>query len=255
MLSDDKAPVMLTRRTLHDGVYLNLRESLMAGEFAPGTRLTAREVAEKMGTSVMPVREAFRQLTAQRALEPLSTGATRVPILDAGNIADIMELRQEVEGLAVRRAATRITAAQCHAASTANDEMLMAIRRRNPRDEAKANEHFHFCIYRAAASDELLHFIQHLWVRIGPCLFALLREERAEGRKPNRFPAAHHEALLEAMRRHDPEKAAAALRADLTAAASVLAQTSHNQESTTRAESVRPTPQSRLRLRGRRRKG
>jgi DNA-binding GntR family transcriptional regulator len=222
-MSSQMAPVVLTRRTLQDGVYLNLRESLMAGEFPPGTRLTAREVAEKMGTSVMPVREAFRQLTAQRALEPLSTGATRVPILDAGKIAEIMEVRLEVEGLAVRRAATRMTADQCSALSSANDEMLAAIRRQDPSEEARTNREFHFCIYRAAGSEELLRVIEHLWVRIGPCLFALLQEERKGGKRPNRAPATHHAAMIEAMRKHDPEKAAAALRADLAAAAAIFA--------------------------------
>src|SRR5579864_1017285 len=71
--------VRLSRRTLQDNVYEYVRESLMGGQYAPGDRLTAREVASALGTSVMPVREAFRRLTSEGALEPQSTGATRVP--------------------------------------------------------------------------------------------------------------------------------------------------------------------------------
>jgi DNA-binding GntR family transcriptional regulator len=217
------SPAALTRRTLQDGVYLNLRDGIMSGEFPPGTRLTAREIAERMGTSVMPVREAFRRLTAQRALEPLSTGATRVPIIDSGKIAEIMEVRLEVEGLAVRRAATRISADQCRALISANSEMLAAIRRHDPQTEAMANEQFHFCIYRAAESEELLRVIEQLWMRIGPCLFALLQTERKAGEGRLRGVATHHSAMIEAMRKRDPDKAVAALRADLASAAAVFA--------------------------------
>src|SRR5579871_2130348 len=51
----------MTRRTLQDNVYAYLREGLMTGEFAPGDHLTIRNVAAVVGTSVMPVREAFRR--------------------------------------------------------------------------------------------------------------------------------------------------------------------------------------------------
>src|SRR5690242_8029537 len=56
-------PPPLIRRTLQHNVYDYLRESLATGELAPGQRLTIRDVAERIGTSIMPVREAFRRLT------------------------------------------------------------------------------------------------------------------------------------------------------------------------------------------------
>jgi DNA-binding GntR family transcriptional regulator len=222
MPSESSSPI-LTRQTLQDGIFLKLREALMSGQFVPGMRLTAREIAESMGTSVMPVREAFRRLTALGALEPLSTGATRVPLMDPGKIADIMEVRMQVEGLAARRAATRITAEQFRILGTANDDMLAAMRRKEPNAEARANEQFHFCIYSAAGSEELLRVIEHLWLRIGPYLFALLEEERKSGDSRTRRPATHHAAILEAMRLHDPDKAETALRADLMGTASFFA--------------------------------
>src|SRR5882672_6640432 len=103
MASKAKFDTRVTRSTLQDGVYTFIREALMSGEFVPGTRLTAREIAERTGTSVMPVREAFRRLMSEGALEPLSTGATRVPVLDLLKLQDITEIRLTVEGLAARR--------------------------------------------------------------------------------------------------------------------------------------------------------
>jgi DNA-binding GntR family transcriptional regulator len=210
-----KAASGLIRQTLQDGIYLRLRESLMSGAFVPGMRLTAREVSESMGTSVMPVREAFRRLTALGALEPLSTGATRVPLMDAGKIADIMELRLDLEALAARRAAVRIKDEQFAALELANEAMLAAIRRKDIRDEARANEQFHFCIYSAAGSEELLRVIEHLWLRIGPCLLALLEEQSKSSDNNAQNQIAHHAAIIDALRRHDPDQAAQALRADL----------------------------------------
>jgi DNA-binding GntR family transcriptional regulator len=84
------------RRTLQDNVYDYLREGLMAGEFAPGERLTVRGIAGTIGVSVMPVREAFRHLTSEGALQPLSTGAIRVPVFDLPKLQDIIEIRLNV---------------------------------------------------------------------------------------------------------------------------------------------------------------
>jgi len=221
-MPSQNSPVPLMRRTLQDGIYNNLRDALMSGEFLPGQRLTAREVAENMGTSVMPVREAFRRLIAQGALEPLSTGATRVPIMDSGKIADVMEIRLEVEGLAVRRAATRISTEQFGELALANEQMLAARQQQDPKAEARANERFHFALYRAAGSEELLRIIEHLWLRIGPCLFALLEEKRQEDGRAHR-PAIQHAAIMDALRQRDPDRAVAALRDDLTDAAAFFA--------------------------------
>lgn len=219
-----KRAIPLVLHTLQDSVYVSLRDSLMCGEFVPGKRLTAREIAESMGTSAMPVREAFRRLIAQGALEPLSTGAPRVPTFDSSKLADVMEVRAEVEGLAIRRAATRITDEQLQEVISANEQMLAARRQRDPKVEARANEAFHFNIYRAAGSEELLRVIEYLWLRIGPCLFAMLEAERKafeRSRKPG--PGAHHAAIIEALRRRKADDAVAALRSDLAAAATFFA--------------------------------
>jgi DNA-binding GntR family transcriptional regulator len=124
----------------------------MAGQFTPGERLTVRGVASATGTSVMPVREAFRRLTSEGALEPLASGAIRVPTFDLRRLQDLTEIRLTVEGLAARLAAQRIRGAEFQALERCNEEVQRALDRRDIAAEAKANEHFHFCIYRAAPS-------------------------------------------------------------------------------------------------------
>jgi DNA-binding GntR family transcriptional regulator len=191
----------------------------MSGEFAPGDRLTVRGIAERMGTSVMPVREALRRLTAAGALEPLSTGATRVPVLDFGRLQDIMEIRATMEGLAARRAAERITENEFRRLIEVNNEVMEAARSGDVAVEVRANERFHFIIYRAAGSEELLRIIQLLWVQIGPYLLWLLRRGVPEKPRSVRVAFRYHKEIIEALRLRDGPAAEAALKSDLSVAA------------------------------------
>ena len=194
----------------------------MGGQYAPGDRLTARGVASALGTSVMPVREAFRRLTSEGALEPQSTGATRVPAFDLSKLRDLTEIRLTVEGLAARRAARRVTAEQISTIEQRNAELLRAAARKDRAREARINEQFHFCIYKSAQSVELLRIIEHLWLQMGPYLSWLLIQghwpERTRGVRAYR----HHKDIIQGLRRHNADQTEAALRADLLNAANVL---------------------------------
>lgn len=218
-----RPPPQLVRRTLQDNVYEYLREALMAGEFAPGERLTVRGVAAAIGTSVMPVREAFRRLTTEGALEPLSTGATRVPVFDLPKLQDVQEIRMNVEGLAVRRAANRITEDELQQLEQCNSALQAACVAEDWATEAKINERFHFIIYRAAQSADLLRIIESLWLKVGPYLAWLLRNQdqwRIKARGPKSF--RHHREIILALRRHDADQAESAIRSDLMTSANVF---------------------------------
>jgi DNA-binding GntR family transcriptional regulator len=212
----------LVRRTLQDNVYDYIREGLMTGEFGPGEHLTVRGVAAAIGTSVMPVREAFRRLTSEGALEPLSTGATRVPVFDLLKLQDLTEIRLTVEGLAARRAATRMTADEFAELERCNIQVQDAIASGSVAAEARANEQFHFCVYRAARSTELLRIIEHLWLQIGPYLSWLLKQGRWPKSSRGARAFRHHRDIVLALRRQDAAAAEAALRTDLIVAADVL---------------------------------
>jgi DNA-binding GntR family transcriptional regulator len=190
----------------------------MSGEFAPGERLTVRQVAALTQTSVMPVREAFRRLTSEGALEPMSSGATRVPKIDADEFEEITNLRLSVEGLAARLAATRISAEELDELEAANARILAAAKRRDGHAEARANEAFHFIIYRAARSRILLQIIEGLWLRIGPVLITLFDDLNAT--QPGRLAGTkYHARLIAALRGGDTAGAESALQDDLGHAA------------------------------------
>jgi DNA-binding GntR family transcriptional regulator len=213
----------LSRRTLQDNVYDYVREGLMIGEFEPGAHLTVRGVAAMIGTSIMPVREAFRRLTSEGALEPLSTGATRVPTFDLPKLQDLTEIRLNVEGLAARRAAHRITDQELLALESFNIDVQKAIESGDLAAQSKANEHFHFCIYRAAQSSELLRIIESLWLQLGPYLAWVLKQvEQASARDRSGRSFRHHKDIVLALRRHEADRAEEAICADLKTSAAFL---------------------------------
>ena len=78
---DPEALAPPERITLGTQVYDALRDLLIAGGLAPGERLSLRTVAERLGTSMMPAREAVSRLVADEALEVLPNRAVRVPVI------------------------------------------------------------------------------------------------------------------------------------------------------------------------------
>src|ERR1700756_2443283 len=93
------------RQTLNDRVYRELKKSIMSGAFKPGSELKLRSVAEALGTSLMPVRDAMRRLMAERALEMRPSRTIAIPVLSADQFLEIRAIRLLLEGEAVTRAA------------------------------------------------------------------------------------------------------------------------------------------------------
>ncbi len=203
------APV--ERETLNDRVYRELKNSIMAGAFKPGSELTLRSVAEALGTSFMPVRDAMRRLVAERALEMRPSRTIAIPVLSAEEFLELRRIRLLLEGEAVALAAERISRRQLNYLRT-------ILKKLEGLDSARRgqfwalNHKLHFAIYEAAASPLLLSIIESLWLQIGPLLTRIPVSRALKG------SADPHALLLRALERHDPAAARAALEADLTSA-------------------------------------
>ncbi|GJD52433.1 HTH-type transcriptional regulator McbR [Methylobacterium crusticola] len=210
------------RVTLGTRVYDALRSLLIAGELAPGERLSLRRVADQLGTSMMPVREAVSRLVADEALEVLPNRAVSVPLMDAAKFRELTRVRIAIEGFAVEEAALRCgpadlaliarhdAAFRCEALAPAPD-LERAVR---------ANKELHFAAYAAAGLPSLRAIIEGLWLRIGPVLNLDMRvsaRRLAEG-----GAEAHHARLVAALRAGDATAARAALVADITGTAAFI---------------------------------
>lgn len=205
----------IARDTLQERVYLRIRQALILSEFKPGQVLTIRELAQRLGTSIMPVREALQKLTVERVLELLPTRSVRVPVLSAEEFAQICEARMLLEGHMARLAAERADEADLERIEQASREFLSAKVPSAPRVIQQRNREFHFAIYEAARQPTMLELIEPLWVRCGPCTVALFVDLGVE--KIKRGATTHHQQALEAIRARRGSEAQEAIIADIRA--------------------------------------
>jgi len=203
------------RQTLQEQVYRRLQRILITGEVVPGQVVTVRSFAEEFGTSPMPVREALRRLVAEGAFEPLPNGSLRVRVMSAVQREHSREIRALLEGVAVARAAERISPAELAAADRANEAMKAAVAAGDLKAASVANLDFHFVLYRAAQSEVLTAIIERLWLQNGPFLMLHLLDFGRRPRAQQRTLFEQHATILDALGRRDAAAAAAALVADL----------------------------------------
>jgi DNA-binding GntR family transcriptional regulator len=214
----------LQHETLGERVTGELRALLIAGRLAPGEKLSLRRVAEALGVSMMPVREAVSRLAADKALEVLPGRAVRVPVLTLAQFRELTRIRLVVEGFAAEEATKVITDAQI--AAVAQHEAAFLAAAKDPPDPAAAvgaNRDLHFALYEAAGMPSLIEMISRLWLKAGPILNLDMRHE------PRRLDGGSavvaHAQLLAALRRRDPAAARQALVEDISAAAEHIERT------------------------------
>jgi DNA-binding GntR family transcriptional regulator len=105
-------PRLVTGPTLSDQAYLALRGDIIAGRYSPGVKLTERALAEDLGVSPTPVREALRRLEHERLIERDSVRTIRVADPSTSHLYDLTLIEAALRGVAARLAAERATDAE-----------------------------------------------------------------------------------------------------------------------------------------------
>lgn len=206
----------ISRETLHDRVYAELRRSLIHGAFATGEMLRIQELAGKLQTSTMPVREALARLVSEQALEALPNRSVRVPVITRERLEDLARARTLIEGQIVALALPNLSAADFARLRQLAGDCEAAFRSDHSdraRITSELNHAFHYYIYRAARSPVLIPIVESLWLQSGPYVqaAAILHQEQRD------LPGAHHHwALIEAMERGDEGGAIKALTDDIS---------------------------------------
>lgn len=211
--------VMPARETLGDRVTRELRKLLVAGRLAPGEKLSLRKVADALGVSMMPVREAMTRLAADGALEILPGRAVQVPVLTLGQFRELTQVRLVVEGYAAQEAARQATADDIRVIAR-HDRGFREAASRTPPDTVQAvacNRDLHFALYKSTRMPTLVEMIERLWLKAGPILNLDMRSEPQRLKGGSAMQA--HANLVAALQARDPAAARKALEADITAAA------------------------------------
>lgn len=195
--------------TAHEAVYRRLRERIFFGGFLPGRAVTLRGLAEELGVSPMPVREAVRRLIAERALAMQGNGRVLVPLMTRDKFEQVLFARAALEPELAARALSRLTPTDIEAAALIDDEIDQTLLNGDAEGYMRGNFRFHFTIYQHAGAGTLLALVESIWLQFGPFM------RMAYGRIGTRSLEDHHQAALDAMRRGDEAGLRAAIRADI----------------------------------------
>ncbi|HEY7144192.1 MAG TPA: GntR family transcriptional regulator [Streptosporangiaceae bacterium] len=209
-------------RVLRQEVCDELRQAILAGDFAPGTRVLEVQVANSMGVSRAPVREALRQLEQEGLIEFYPHRGAVVVGLPEDEIDVIYQLRATIEGEAITRVAANATPEDIERL----EESLAQIRSvRKERDTAKIAEadlHFHRTMVELSGFKLLLR----VWSSLDGLVRArtyLAMADRAPGRDfLVESGVVSHAALVEAIKNGSQKQAAKAAREHVMEAADRL---------------------------------
>ncbi len=192
-------------------VYNEIRNALINGQYEPGERLIIGELAQELGVSITPVREAIFRLISEQGLEMQAATAVYVPFVNSEKLAEIQQIRFHLEGMGAAEAAKKITNKQLDNLAALQREFI-ASTSADPKRASYLNRKFHFAILEASRMPMLRSTVESFWVITGPILkiFHIKTAGLDYASDLHR-----HEAVIDALRAHDPEAASKALQEDL----------------------------------------
>lgn len=201
----------VSREMLHEKVYAQIKQQLVSGGFYPGQKLVLRTLAQALGTSPMPVRDALHRLESIGVIVMLANRTMTVPELTAEQLADIRDVRVALEGLAIQKACAAATEADLGALQDIFERLRAAAESGDASKFLEANWLFHFGIARASHSDLIADMVEPLWLKMGP---SIRLSKPDTSRMIDAVPC--HRMALDGLRARDKAAAHKAIVADIT---------------------------------------
>ncbi len=213
--SHPQGPVSASERLLE-----GIGQSILTGEFPPGSRLTEASLAERFGVSRAPLREALLRLEERQLIERVPFSGMRVAPLSPETIDELYEIREVLEGLACRRAAAIITIEQIGELRRGLAErahILRDDRGSDNRQQPTIND-FHKRLAAISGNRELERLLN------GDIWHYLRAQYRRWGRPAERpeIGLAEHGRIVDALEARDPELAELLMRRHVVAARQAL---------------------------------
>lgn len=197
-------------QSLVNSVTQRLEEAIMSGEFAPGSRLSEHALATSLGVSRGPLREAIRRLEGRKLVERTPNIGVHIAVLSLRDLADLLIVREALEGMACRLACERMSEDELDALDGLLNEhgAQESVRAGTGYYQESRDFDFHFRIVKASANPQLIQMLTG-------DLYDLLRVYRyksstLDGRAAKAFE--EHKAVVVALRARDPDAAEAAMR-------------------------------------------
>lgn len=195
--------------TKRDKIVLGLRRKILGRELDRGERLRQDEVAEWFSASITPVREALRILEAEGLVTSEAHRGVRVAGVDVDRLKALFVTRRLTETFAIARATTRISRHELRQAEKLLEALDVASEKRDAIGRNAYNEEFHFFFYDRCGMPALREDIAARW-RAFPWDLTLDSSDRL-GQSHS-----EHQAIVDAVRKIDPDAAAKVLGEHIT---------------------------------------
>ncbi len=187
---------------LRDVVFKTLRQAILRGELKPGERLMEIQLANKLGVSRTPIREAIRKLELEGLVLMIPRKGAEVAEIKEKGLRDVLEVRRALEELSVQLACDRITAEQLEELETAAEEFRKVLKSEDVTEIAQADVRFHDVIYKAADNQRLMQLLNNLGEQMYRYRVEYLKDSSVYEQL-----IKEHEEIISHLKKHEKEKA------------------------------------------------
>ena len=187
---------------LRDVVFNTLRQAILRGELKPGERLMEIQLANKLGVSRTPIREAIRKLELEGLVLMIPRKGAEVAEITEKSLRDVLEVRRALEELSVQIACDKIAPEQIEELRVAAAEFEGTLKDGDVTKIAEADVRFHDIIYLATDNQKLIQLLNNLREQM-----YRFRVEYLKRKDFHPQLIAEHEEIIETIRQKKKEAA------------------------------------------------
>jgi DNA-binding GntR family transcriptional regulator len=199
--------VLQERKPLGQHVFDNLKQAIIRGNIAPGEWLVESHIAEMLGISRTPVREAIHKLERERLIERQPRGGFTVLGLNRDDIEETFGIRSVLEGYAARLATIKHQPRELSVLEKKIQEFQQCLDQKRMDVLPEINTEFHDSLYDLSKSPRLIHMINGLRDQIYRFRQMILKDENLAN-----VSNGDHMQMLKFMRKRDAEKVESLVR-------------------------------------------
>ncbi|HIT90893.1 MAG TPA: GntR family transcriptional regulator [Candidatus Merdenecus merdavium] len=192
---------------LRDVVFNTLRQAILKGELKPGERLMEIQLANRLGVSRTPIREAIRKLELEGLVLMIPRKGAEVAKITVKNLKDVLEVRRALEELAVQVACDHIDEEQLEDIKLAAKEFEEAVKNRDLSGLAESDIKFHDLIFQATTNQRLITILHNLREQMYRYRVEYLKDSKA-----HEVLIKEHNEIVKALSERDKEAATLAIR-------------------------------------------
>jgi len=189
---------------LRDVVFNTLRDAILTGKLVPGERLMENQLAEKLGVSRTPVREALRMLELENLVELVPRKGAQVLDMSEKDIVNILEVRSALEGLATSVACKKMSKEDLQQLKNMEVDFEKAVAENDVEHFVDIDEDFHDLIFAATENDKLINIFRNLRIQ----LYRYRMAQAKNNETSMSTIVAHHRSIIRAIENHDGEEGA-----------------------------------------------